>query len=205
MQKDRLFVESFIQNHVPEAARAYCLSLFRGYSFTFLLKPERRSVLGNYRYVGSTDTHIISVNRTLNPHAFLVTYLHEVAHLLVKIRYKRRPQPHGREWKKCFSELLQPVLNTDVFPSEILAPLREYAKNPKASSLSDKRLAEVLHPDLSEGDGTKISEIPDQVTFKFRDRVFLKLHMKRSRCLCKDIKSGRNYLISGSLRAEICA
>lgn len=204
VQEDYLVMESFIRFHIPRAAREYCLSLFRDYPFTLLLKPERQSLLGNYRYIVSTDTHVISVNKTLNPHAFLITYLHEVAHLLVKIRYNGRPLPHGKEWKKCFAELLKPVLSLDVFPTEILTPLIEYAKNPKASSMSDKRLAEVLHPDLWEEEGTKIVDIPDRAMFKFRKRIFLKLYMKRSRCLCKDTKSGKNYLISGSLKAEIC-
>jgi hypothetical protein len=53
----------------------------------------------------------ITVNVNLNPYNFLVTYLHEVAHLEVYRQYKRRQPPHGKAWKTHFRLLLIPVMS----------------------------------------------------------------------------------------------
>src|SRR6266699_2864927 len=65
---------------------------------------ERKSVLGDYRNAVHGKNHRITVNGNLNKYAFLITLLHELAHLLTYEKYGHRIQPHGAPWKSEFSK-----------------------------------------------------------------------------------------------------
>ncbi|MDQ6814418.1 MAG: SprT-like domain-containing protein, partial [Bacteroidota bacterium] len=67
---------------------------------------ERKSILGDYRNAYNNRNHRISVNGNLNKFSFLITLLHELAHLLTFEKYANRVQSHGREWKTLFGQLL---------------------------------------------------------------------------------------------------
>jgi len=66
----------------------------------------------------------------LNPYAFLVTYLHEVAHFLTYQRHKNLVNPHGQEWKNAFGELFDPILDSELLPGELVPVLKAYLKIP---------------------------------------------------------------------------
>ena len=60
-------------------------------------KP-RKTKLGDYRRPGRPhQPHRISINGNLNPYAFLITLLHEWAHLEIYQEYKGKVAPHGPE------------------------------------------------------------------------------------------------------------
>jgi hypothetical protein len=88
--------------------------------------------------------HQITVNHDLNPYSFLITYVHEVAHLRVESNTRRRIAPHGREWKQEFARLLDYFLKQDIFPSDVVGALTSYIQNPAASSCSDHDLLRAL-------------------------------------------------------------
>ncbi|HAD34265.1 MAG TPA: hypothetical protein DCF44_07170 [Chitinophagaceae bacterium] len=45
----------------------------------------------------------MSVNGNLNSYHFLITLLHEIAHMLVWEQFRNRVKPHGLEWKHVFA------------------------------------------------------------------------------------------------------
>ena len=67
---------------------------------------ERRSVLGDYRNAVHGKNHRISVNGNLNKFAFLITLLHELAHLLTYEKFGHRVYAHGKEWKLIYGNIL---------------------------------------------------------------------------------------------------
>ena len=75
----------------------------------------------------------ITINNDLNPYRFLLTLMHEFAHLVTFEEYKR-VKPHGLEWKNNFKLLMLPFLKPKIFPDELLSELASYLMNPKASS-----------------------------------------------------------------------
>jgi hypothetical protein len=103
------------EKHLPGHAVTYCYDLWKNHPFTFVASRPRRTKLGDFRAEPGKGL-TITVNSDLNPYAFLITYLHEVAHLLVYQRSRRFGQPHGPIWKKTFREVMQPVLHESVFP-----------------------------------------------------------------------------------------
>ena len=203
--------ESFRQ-HVPPEAVAYCVKLRADHAFSFRLSRPRRSKWGDYRYrqSGGTVSHSITVNRDLNPYAFLLTYLHEVAHRVAFERHGFRINPHGNAWKQCFAQLLAPVLTEAVFPPDILLALRRYAQNPKASTGADPALTQALqHYDIPGPAGrvhavpgrdgcrleVPLSSLAPDTPFLFRQRTYVKKKVRRTRSLCQEISTKKNYLI----------
>ena len=135
-----------LTKHCPSEAVAYCYQLWRTYPFHFKLSKARKGKYGDYKFVAnSKQTHQISVNENLNPYSFLLTYIHEVAHLLTFQQYRKKISPHGKEWKRNFQLLMTPLLTEKVFPASILEPLCLYMTNPKATSCPDASLMKALH------------------------------------------------------------
>ncbi|UTW63707.1 SprT-like domain-containing protein [bacterium SCSIO 12741] len=136
------------------------------------------------------------MNGTLNPYAFLITLLHEMAHLQVFEAHKNRVSPHGREWKMAFQALLVYWMEKGVFPESLMPPLSRYAQNPKASTFSDHQLYSALshwdHPELQK---IYLKDLSDQQVFAIGKKQFKKGPLRRTRHLCTEVKSGRQYLI----------
>ncbi|AWV97740.1 transcription elongation protein SprT [Arcticibacterium luteifluviistationis] len=194
-----------LSKKVPADALTYCVNLWEENPFSFSISKTRSSCLGNYKY--HNGHHTITVNHDLNPYNFLITYIHEVAHQRVFIKYqkniKQRPAPHGKEWKLNFQQLMIPLLTESVFPMEILRPLSAHMKNPPASSTRDAKLMKAIKA-FNEGDLTEIvylENIPDGQSFVFKKRKFQRIEKRRTRALCLDLDSKRKYTIP--LMAEI--
>lgn len=186
--------EEVFKKFVPATSVSYCNKLYQQLGFEFKVKKARQTKMGDYRYDPRNGKHTISINNDLNPYAFLVTYLHEVAHHTTYIKYGNRVLPHGREWKSMFQELALPVLTEDVFTLDILQALQNYFRNPKASSCSDPVLFNIIRKyDIQQKN--QLKDILIGGTFNFNKRTFQKLERKRTRSVCLEIKTGKKYSI----------
>ena len=189
-------VHQILIRHVPEQAVDYCLNLWLAAPFQFRLTKSRQTKVGDFTCSTSRKPRI-TVNEDLNPYLFLTTYVHEVAHLRVHLAHARTIDPHGREWKQTFQELLQPLLLTDsVYPEEILHLLRLHMVDPKASSFSDTELTEAFRKfDPHFHRYQRVHDIPSGSIFKLNGRYFQKGQLRRTRVLCKELTSKRLYLV----------
>ncbi len=195
---------SLITDFVPPASVAYCAELHKRYDFGFKLARPRKTRLGDFTCKPGTRP-VITVNRNLNTSAFLITFLHEVAHCAVYRRYRKRVAPHGAEWKACFREILQPVLYPDFFPGEVLQALKRYALNPKATTSGDVALAEALKKlDLQEVPDNKkaLKHLEEGSLFVFNGRGFRKGPLRRTRILCTEVSSKKKYTIAAHALVE---
>lgn len=133
-------VVSILQEHVPPAAVSYCVDLWNASPFELKLTKSRQTKVGDFTSRGTRSHPRITLNHDLNPYLFLMTYVHEVAHLRVYLERGNRVDPHGEEWKSAFTDLMVPLLWESVFPEEILHELRRHMINPRASSFADTHL-----------------------------------------------------------------
>ncbi len=192
-----------LPNYIPENAVHYCFDLWVAHPFHFRITKKRQTKLGDYRYDPVRKEHTISVNYNLNQYNFLITYLHEFAHLLTTEKYGRRVDPHGKEWKNAFKETISPVLNSLVFPDELLLVLQKHMSNPKASSQSDPRLVKALRKyDTNYEDQLLLEDIDHGEEFLFKGNTFKKLESRRTRVVCHHLSSGRKYLIPKIAKVE---
>ena len=163
----------------------------------FKISKNRSTKLGDYRHPFKGKGHKISVNNDLNQYAFLVTTVHEFAHLLTWNDHKNKAKPHGTEWKSNFKRMMQPFFEIHVFPMEIQQTIVNYLNNPAASSCTDLTLARALKKYDDNVATNRIEEIPINTVFTLKDgRKFKKGEKvrKRYRCLCLD--NGNIYLFN---------
>jgi SprT protein len=111
-------VREVLRTHVPAQALEYCFLLWQQNPFDFHVRKKRISKAGDFTcHHGRTPR--ITVNHDLSVHEFLITYVHEVAHLHVHKQLGFRAEPHGEEWKRSFQQLLSPLLTIDTFPEPV--------------------------------------------------------------------------------------
>lgn len=189
-------VRHLIDQHVPPPAAAYAFQLWKETPFVLKITRSRSSKVGDFTGCRHHATHRITLNHDLNPYLFLVTYVHEVAHLRTFLRYGNRVDPHGAEWKNIFRNLLSPVLDEAVFPPRLLYRLTLHMANPKASSFADRELTLALREyDPNASNHTTVADLPEGSVFKLQGKYFRKGKLKRTRVLCREVRTRRQYLV----------
>jgi hypothetical protein len=191
------------EKFVPEGAVDYCNQLYENLEFEFKITKSRATKLGDFRFKPDHKKSVITINNDLNPYAFLITYLHEVAHLTTFQEFNRKVAPHGKEWKQEFVRLAQPMLSSDIFPPNVLASLTRYFKQPKASSCSDPQLYAALRQFDKPTNKIPLNKIQNKEPFRLNKKQFIRLEKKRTRWLCEEISTKRKYLISGVAEVEL--
>src|SRR5919112_5025590 len=99
-----------IKKYIPEKSARLVLDYLTLHKVHLTITKDRKSVLGDYRHATTYNNHRISINGTLNKYSFLITLIHELAHLITFMQYKNRVEPHGKEWKKLYAVLLKDFL-----------------------------------------------------------------------------------------------
>jgi len=195
-----------LKNYLPECTYLPVLHYLHHYKVHLTVSRARKSVLGDYRHTTQNDNHRISVNGNLNKFAFLVTLLHELAHLVNFDQFGNKVAPHGPEWKKNYGMLLKQFMEHKIFPADIESELLKSLHNPAASSCAEEGLLRVLrrYDEEKKSVGKLIEELPVNTSFKITDgRVFQKGKQLRKRFQCKELSTGKIYLFSPVYEVEI--
>jgi hypothetical protein len=185
------------EKYLPQVFVDYVVQLYLSANVRFKIVGERKSKLGDFRAGLSGEKHQITVNGTLNKYAFLITTLHEFAHLETYNRYGFSVLPHGEEWKNAFRKLLIPVIDEKTLPKDIQNALVQSLISTKASSCSDHQLSRVLKAyDERKENMALLEELPNNTTFALNGKHFVKGPLRRKRFLCEEIHSKRKYLVN---------
>jgi len=190
-----------LSNYLPEASIDLVIDLLNEYPHHLKIVNKRQTKHGDFRLT-KDKKYQITVNNNLNPYQFLLTLIHEIAHLVTHINHKR-VQPHGKEWKQQFQHLMLPFLSPTIYPKELLPHLANYLKNPKASTDSDVQLALAMKKYSEKSDKSFIFEIPFGSDFVFKNRIFRQGNKRRTRYECQEIKSKKTYLFNQNAEVEL--
>ena len=193
-----------LQNYLPPGTYDAVAEYLHRYKVHLTISRGRKSILGDYRHRTHHINHRISVNGNLNVYSFLVTLLHELAHLLTFEQFSNEVMAHGREWKTIYAQLLGHFLKNKTFPKEIETELLVSLKNPAASSCAEDDLLRVLRKyDNKESHHRLVEELSINSLFRIDDgRVFQKGDKLRKRFKCKEVKTGKVYLFSPVYEVE---
>jgi hypothetical protein len=193
-----------LNDYLPPGTYDAVLGYLRQYKVHLTVARERKSILGDYRHRTQQDNHRISVNGNLNKWSFLITLLHELAHLLTFEQHGNKVMAHGREWKLIYGQLLDQFLRHKIFPPDIEAELLHSLQNPAASSCAEDGLLRVLRRyDDNHQCLRLVEELPSNALFRTSDgRVFQRGKKLRKRFQCAEVKTGRIYLFSPVYEVE---
>ncbi len=181
-----------LSGYLPEASVGEVLELLDRYPCSLKIVSNRKTKHGDFKRLG-LGHYQITINNDLNKYRFLITLIHEIAHL---VTHKQKPfaRPHGTEWKLNFQKLMLSFLRPEIFPPQILAALANYLRNPKACTDTDIKLSLALKNCDGEKLGKFIFELPENSRFSFNERIYIKGEKRRTRFACREIKTKRQYL-----------
>ena len=190
-----------LSEYLPEASVAEVLSLLDKHPCHLKIVNKRRTKHGDFKRYSDGKIQI-TINNDLNPYRFLLTLIHEFAHLITFEEFKR-VKPHGQEWKRNFKLLMLPFLNPDVFPEDILAQLARYLINPKASSDADVNLSLRMRAYDAKSNKTPIFEIPSQSKFHYNNRIYIKGDKRRTRYECIEVQTDKKYVFHPNAEVDL--
>jgi SprT protein len=185
--------ETLLQ-HIPESTVDIVLKWIFEKTIQLKITNTRRSKLGDYRPPTNNKTHRISVNGDLNKYAFLITFLHEYAHLIVWEKYKNKVNPHGKEWKAEYNQIISLFLNGETFPVEIVELLSQSSNHIKSSTTYNISLSRCLSNYDKPKDTVFIEKLPASAMFILPDgRKFRKEQKLRKRYKCVCVENNKVY------------
>ncbi|MFL5765254.1 MAG: SprT-like domain-containing protein [Bacteroidia bacterium] len=189
--------QNILTKYIPEKAVPIISEWVYKFDFKLKIKKSRSSKYGDYRPPLKGENHLITINYDMNKYAFLITLVHEVAHLSTYNKHKHFVKPHGEEWKLHYKMLMQQFLSPDYFPEDIILALRKHMSDPSASSCTDDRLMRTLKKYDKPKGTVWLEDIPTGATFSYNDeRRFIKGPQARKRIKCKELRSNEIYLFS---------
>jgi SprT protein len=188
----------YLSRFIPPAAVPRVLEYLQQYKVHLTITRERKSILGDYRHATLYKTHRISVNGNLNPYSFLITLIHEIAHLVTFIQYGNRVQSHGKEWKALYALLLKDFMGKQLFPPDVEQALQRSMHDLPASSCADENLMRILRQYDPRQDGVVfVEQLKEGQLFDIGEgRIFRKGKKLRKRYQCVELSTGKLYLFS---------
>jgi hypothetical protein len=192
-----------LEKYIPQASVASVFQLITTHNIYLKIVNERLTRHGDYRKMPNGQ-HQITVNSNLNTYRFLITLIHEIAHLIAFKKYGNLVKPHGNEWKHTFQQLMLPYIRPEIFPNQLLPYLAIHFKNPKASSDTDAKLSLALKHYDAPNDKNYIFEIPFGGDFRlYNGKIFKRGKKLVKRYECLEVATGKIYLFNPNAEVEI--
>ncbi len=187
--------KDILEKYLPPYSIDLVIALMESWTFQLKITRNRTSKVGDYRSPSRGKSHRISVNHDLNPFSFLITLIHEIAHLVVYEEFKRSVDPHGKEWRQAYRKLLQPFILRGVLPDDIVQSFEYYFD--RDVNRTDLEINSVLRKyDMPNG-LVPVGELPENAMFKLADgRLFVRGERMRTRYRCNCLTNRKTYLVS---------
>jgi hypothetical protein len=196
-------MKEILKKYLPEQAIEPVFELIVIHNVHLKIVNERQTRHGDYRKE-LDGRHQITVNANLNPYKFLITLVHEIAHLVAFEKFGRNIKPHGGEWKYTFQRLMIPFIRPEIFPNILLPLLARHFKNPSASSDTDATLSLALKQFDKANDKNYVFELPFGSIFRITNgKIFRKIALRTKRFECLEISSGKTYLFNPNAEVEL--
>ena len=195
-----------LRHYLPDGSFEPVVQLINLYKVHLTVTKARKSVLGDYRHAGMGSNHKISVNGNLNKYEFLITLLHELAHLLCFEQFKNRVEAHGKEWKNIYSALLTEFIQLEIFPSDIQKNLQKTLLNPAATANGETALLLVLrkYNEVKFEGLSFVANLPEGTLFEsLKGRIFRRGKKRRIRIECVEVATGHVYSFSALTEVKV--
>lgn len=189
--------KKILKKYIPDQSVEIILNWIIENNVSLKITKKRNTKTGDFRADRRNNNYKISINNDLNKYSFLITLVHEFAHLEVWKNYKNSVRPHGKQWKDSYKNLLNIFINMNIFPEDINTVIVNHIKNPKASSCSDVDLCRVLKKYNINDNTIFLEDLPLNSLFTLQNGKTFKKHekiKKRFKCYC--LNNNKNYLVN---------
>lgn len=190
-------MEDILKKYVPQTALEALVPLLRKHPLSLKISKARKTKFGDYRFPDASGRHRISINHNLNPYAFLITLLHELAHLEAFEQHGKRIKPHGAEWQNAFRELAYPFLKANIFPTQLQQAFMQSLNRGHATSCTDINLYRALQAYNEDStEITRVEDLPLGSLFLINKKTLFKKGPRlRKRYKCINMTNGREYMV----------
>jgi SprT protein len=190
-----------LRQFLPEGSFEHIVHYLTDYKVKMTITQGRKSILGQFKYDNRTGQNSISVNGDLQAYNFLLTLAHEVAHCICFNKYKKTVSPHGKEWQVINGQVLNELIDANIFPDDIVKVLKKNLYSQRASC-GDLELEKVLMKyDVNQSHLSTVSQLSIGQKFLTPDGAqFLVKEKRRTRYLCIDINTKKEYLFPASYK-----
>lgn len=184
-----------LREKLPDQSAEEAVALLQELECNFRFASPRKTKLGDFKPGRGRAPHCISVNGDLHPILFLITFIHELAHLKVHLDHGRHREPHGNIWKNTYRDMLAPFVREDIF-GDLLDEAKEHLRKAPAGWRRSGPLHQLL-PEAPQFEGaTTLSSFKEGDQFMIPGGRIFKLGQKRrTRYRCTDMGNGKDYLV----------
>lgn len=188
-----------LNKYLPKRAISFAVDLISKNKVLFKITPERLSKKGDYYPPQRGNGHIITINGTLPEYEFLLTFLHEFAHLYTWEKYKNTVAAHGVEWKNEFRGILLDAIGKELFPKKLEdAIFYQYLRKERWSSQPNTALLNTLREFNTNDKQIIVSDLPLNAKFWLKNGLgFKKGEKLRKRYRCTELSSSKIYSVHG--------
>jgi SprT protein len=190
--------KAMLSEHLPQHTIDYVHYLFTTYPCDFKIVPPRKGKLGDCRYPINGGNAQITVNGDLPKLQFLITTIHEFAHLKTFMEMGRRVTPHGKEWKQNYITLFEPLLSESHLEKDEIEVLRQHLSSPSASSCNDSVLSDYFNSGAhADGHSDLLKNLANGSLFEFNGRRYIKGNQVQKKYIIYAAESHRDFRLSG--------
>ena len=197
----KLFECAFSQ-YIPRPFVPYLVDLYGSVNVILIIKNPRKTKFGDFKPLKNSKWSQITINNNLNKYGFLITALHEFAHLLVYEKHKNRVPPHGSEWKRAFKNLLVPVIESNKLPKDIQKPLIISVSNIKSSTCYNYELYKAIVSRDEPNHLCFLEKIENGGRFQFNGLTFVRGNIRRTRFICTELETKKKFLFHGLAKVK---
>lgn len=195
--------QAILSKYIPVPAVPLISEWILLLNFKLKIKKSRQTKNGDYRPPRKGLNHQITINQNLNKYAFLLTLVHEIAHLITYVNHGWNVKGHGPEWKNCFKKQITPFMRDEVFPVDLQLAIKSYMKNPAASHCNNDDLMRALKSYDAPSNLVFLETLLVGTEFMHSKRHFFKGDKVSKRYKCIEKNTLNTYLFSGLAEVDI--
>lgn len=191
---------TFIKNlttYIGKDAAIYIEKFTRGLALKVRVTKQRDTKYGDYMPSVNGKQQRITVNGNLDNFSFLITLLHELAHLKAYENFGQKIKAHGSEWKLEFIKIIDDALNNNLFPLDIAKTINlQYVIKKDLSFESRIIINDSINKYLNITIPKRLEDFPVNSLVSLINGMQVKvIEIKRTRYLCKCLNNNKMYYI----------
>lgn len=188
----KLLTDSFLVFYFNESTAAFIQKWAEELNVEFLFQRKAKLRLGSFKAQNQHSVAQIFIQKDLPPGQSLIVLCHELAHAFVYRQKVRKARPHGVEWQFAYRMMLTVALELYSFDSEWQAEVLSQIEKPRATTHHRENTDQ-------QPDHVHVKLLTDGTLFRYRNKEFRRVELRRTRVMCERIHDRKQYLFQGTV------